>query len=114
MVSALYATITIRNSNKRYRNNNDNVSVPLVENSLFPNPKRLFPRILHDVTETNRWDVIVLINYLFEVSDHVNCYVYSEHDQQMVVAWRGFKIHGSTIASSSSICHYFINSVIKF
>jgi len=67
-----------------------NYELPLVQKSM-PNPEHAFPHFLPDATVENRPDVLVLLNHLFQETEHVNVFVYSEPDEEIVPAWRGFQ-----------------------
>jgi hypothetical protein len=57
----------------------------------MPNAQTVFQHMLSNATEENRPDIVPLLDTLLSEPDHVNCYVYSEPDHQIVVAWRGFQ-----------------------
>jgi hypothetical protein len=57
----------------------------------MPNAPMVFSHMLSDATEEDRPDIVSLFNNLLSESDHINCYVNSEPDHRIIVAWRGFQ-----------------------
>ena len=63
---------------------------PLVQKPI-PSAENVFARVMTHVTRDHRAIVLKLLDFLLTESDRVNCYVFSETDNELVAAWRGFR-----------------------